>query len=97
MLGVGADLNLANFEKISRVEQSLNPKSVLQRFYILIATIDKNVVLPRFKIFRLFRKHNKNSIVFGALEGIRTPNLLIRSQAIYPVDLRAQLIAKLIT
>ncbi len=31
----------------------------------------------------------------GALERIRTPNLLIRSQMLYPIELRAQYIIAL--
>ena len=27
---------------------------------------------------------------YGALEGIRTPDLLVRSQTLYPTELRAQ-------
>ena len=32
----------------------------------------------------------KSNAASGAPGGIRTPNLLIRSQALYPVELRAQ-------
>ncbi len=28
--------------------------------------------------------------IYGALEGIRTPDLLVRSQTLYPTELRAQ-------
>ena len=28
--------------------------------------------------------------IYGALEGIRTPDLLVRSQTLYPAELRAQ-------
>ena len=28
------------------------------------------------------------AFIFSALEGIRTPNLLIRSQVLYPIELR---------
>ena len=31
------------------------------------------------------------SALFGAPEGIRTPDLLIRSQTLYPAELRAQI------
>ena len=30
--------------------------------------------------------------IFGALEGTRTPDLLIRSQALYPAELRARVL-----
>ena len=33
---------------------------------------------------------------YGALEGIRTPDLLVRSQTLYPTELRAHLALKLI-
>ncbi len=33
-------------------------------------------------------------IIAGAPAGIRTPNLLIRSQMLYPVELRAQYFVK---
>ena len=29
--------------------------------------------------------------IYGALEGIRTPDLLVRSQTLYPAELRAQM------
>ena len=29
--------------------------------------------------------------IYGALEGIRTPDLLVRSQTLYPAELRAQI------
>ncbi len=35
--------------------------------------------------------------VFGAPEGIRTPDLLIRSQALYPAELRAHILLGLST
>lgn len=31
--------------------------------------------------------------LFGALQGIRTPDLLIRSQALYPTELAAQMLS----
>ena len=30
--------------------------------------------------------------IYGALEGIRTPDLLVRSQTLYPAELRAQVL-----
>ena len=32
---------------------------------------------------------------YGALEGIRTPDLLVRSQTLYPTELRAQYVTNL--
>jgi hypothetical protein len=37
---------------------------------------------------------NFNSEINGAPEEIRTPNLLIRSQMLYPVELRARAVRK---
>ncbi len=39
--------------------------------------------LKKFTLFPFF-------IISGALEGIRTPDLLVRSQTLYPAELRAQ-------
>ena len=33
--------------------------------------------------------------IYGALEGIRTPDLLVRSQTLYPTELRAHMASRL--
>ena len=39
------------------------------------------------------KKHLLSQMLFGTAEGIRTPDLLVRSQTLYPTELQPQLIS----
>lgn len=59
-------------------------------FYVCLGILHK-AILKNKKALKPFKIKDYQGFLLGALQGIRTPDLLVRSQTLYPAELAAQM------